>query len=755
MDSNQYINTDGGSHVSGDVNTNGGNFTGRDLYQLVYRPTIFILENQSPQALSQDEIANLFYPPSIPLSYKFKLVGREKLLSSLKAKLLANNHIALKGLPGVGKTALAMELAHDPDIKRHFTGGILWIKAGRNADLITILLELGVFFGILSSTNNKVLADSEQKDRTIEILRQNIQSKISSDNKQFLVILDDVWTIETALNLHFDTSNCVYLVTTRFVPITIDFTVTDSIQTVEELTENSSLELLEQVSGDIVRIHRGKTKELLKKVGYLPLALILIGRYLKNEGNSNSPGRINEALKKLEYAKFRLELEQSQLSLGSNPSLPSSTPLSLLSVIMVSEEALNDEERLTLYALSVFPPKPNTFSEEAALAISSTSNTALYKLYDVGLLESDKSGRYMLHQTIADYARERLNSASVYTRMATFFVTYTEKNIQNYQLIDQEYINIVAALEVAIKTRMDHIAKRGIDTFYFYLQDRGFYEKAKEILVEVQRLLEDTREPCMLGSVFLNLGRLTQRLGQYTQSKDYLNRALTLGKECNDWDLIIYSKLNLGVLEEIQGSDEYAKNLYYEALNLAKTINNEKAVCLLSQIIGVLLLKIGDYSQARNLLFDGLAKADIIGDEEIGCRLLITIGSTLVALGEFESAQVYYRKSIQIARKLHHYQYEVHIQLGLAEIARKKGDYPLAKRYYNRGIKLATQSGYHELKIVLLQNLHVLFSETKKYQQASDSLQEALLLAFNIGHLELIDHILKDLEKLANIQEDL
>ncbi|HEX3643609.1 MAG TPA: hypothetical protein VHV10_20160, partial [Ktedonobacteraceae bacterium] len=56
-------------------------------------------------------------------------------------------------------------------------------------------------------------------------------------------------------------------------------------------------------------------------------------------------------------------------------------------------------------ALAIFPPKPHSFSEEAALVISQQPRETLDELWDAGLLENWGSGRYTLHQIVATYAR--------------------------------------------------------------------------------------------------------------------------------------------------------------------------------------------------------------------------------------------------------------------------------------------------------------------------------------------------------------
>lgn len=77
-------------------------------------------------------------------------------------------------------------------------------------------------------------------------------------------------------------------------------------------------------------------------------------------------------------------------------------------------ERLSQLERSLLSDLAVFAPKPNTFSEQAVYTICGLETEIFFAsldgLCDAGLVESLAPGRYMLHQTIVDYARISLPS---------------------------------------------------------------------------------------------------------------------------------------------------------------------------------------------------------------------------------------------------------------------------------------------------------------------------------------------------------
>ncbi len=78
----------------------------------------FVPTLPDPASVVSERTPDAIYDPTIPLplSGKQQLVGRDGLLAQVREGLCAGNTIALtalNGLPGVGKTALAIALAHD------------------------------------------------------------------------------------------------------------------------------------------------------------------------------------------------------------------------------------------------------------------------------------------------------------------------------------------------------------------------------------------------------------------------------------------------------------------------------------------------------------------------------------------------------------------------------------------------------------------------------------------------------------------
>jgi hypothetical protein len=190
-------------------------------------------------------------------------------------------------------------------------------------------------------------------------------------------------------------------------------------------------------------------RELAELSGGLPLALSLMGNYLRLEAFAGQPRRVHAALERLRDARERMRLSQSRAVVDRSPSLHAGEPLSLWTAIGASDRHLLPSAQTALRALAVFPPKPSGFSEEAAVVVGGAPTATLDALSDAGLLENVGIGRYTLHRTVTDYARVALYDVEASKRMAAYYVALAERHAQDAHILKLETSNIVAALQAA------------------------------------------------------------------------------------------------------------------------------------------------------------------------------------------------------------------------------------------------------------------------------------------------------------------
>ena len=422
------------------------------------------------------------YDPAIPFSFlrEGTLIGRQIELEYLKHQLLAHvDSIAIFGLPGVGKTALALALIRDCNISNYFRDGILWVSLGHQPQRLRLLKRWGTLLGLASSEMEKITSP--------DIVAESIRDVIGM--RCMLLIIDDVWEIKDALDFKVGGMQCVHLITTRFPPVALHF-AGDKALSIHELREHDSLKLLQQFTLPIATNELGRMRELIRLVGGLPLALRLIGKYLRVQAHNQQPRRIRAALERLYRIDARLNLTEWQAPTERIFHLSADTPLSLQSTLESSAQQLSLAEQRGLHALSIFPAKPNSFSETAALAVGELSEATLDQLTDVGLLESCGPDRYTLHRVIADFAAMHRNNSAVEEKMVCFFLSFIEAHKFDNELLEREYANILKAFEIASSKNMVAELQHGITLLEPFLEARGLstlIEKYRD------RVLQDVR----------------------------------------------------------------------------------------------------------------------------------------------------------------------------------------------------------------------------------------------------------------------
>jgi hypothetical protein len=231
-----------------------------------------------------------------------------------------------------------------------------------------------------------------------------------------------------------------------------------------------------------------------------------MGKYLAAQTFTGQPRRLQAALTQLHDTEQRLHVSMPTALRERSPSLPADIPLSLHAAIAVSDQHLSPQAHATLCALSVFSPKLNTFSEEAALAVSQQPVETLDALWDAGLLESSGPERYTLHQTIADYAHSQIQDIAAQQRLANYMLQYVQECEQDYDTLELEATNILTALDIAVTLGMDHELIQAAAAFHQILTanrdskwDPQMTAVAQYGLAQAAALRGDVREARRLG----------------------------------------------------------------------------------------------------------------------------------------------------------------------------------------------------------------------------------------------------------------
>jgi tetratricopeptide (TPR) repeat protein/transcriptional regulator with XRE-family HTH domain len=693
--------------------------------------------------------------PAIPevLGSANRLLGRHTLMMHVKERLLQGDSLALtalNGLPGIGKTALAVALATDLEVQTRFRDGILWAGLGPHPKVLDLLARWGKLLGVAPSEVENVNSQ-EAWGRTL---------RATIGKRRLLLIIDDAWSPEDALAFQVGGAHCVHLLTTRLPQVAFTFAQQGAI-VVPELEEADGLALLARFIPQHVQQHPEDACALVRAVGGLPLALTLMGKYLASHAFTGQPRRVQAALSQLQNTERRLCLSMPVAPSERSPSLSDTTPLSLHATIAISDQQLDPQAHAALCSLSVFPPKPNSFSEEAALAITQEPVEVLDTLWDAGLLESSGPSRYTLHRTIADYAQTQtqdlaaMHSSSIQSssnalqnallgwemhckeRLVNYMLPYIQTHQRDYEALEQEANNILAALDAAIILEMQHELIEGTIMLVPFMRVRGRYAQAEHYLQQALKATISLNDEERQTTVLRYLATFAELHGDNPLAERYSQQGLVIARRLNQIDAVSALLTTLGLAAFHRGDHAQAQTCYEEALSIARQLGTRERVCTLLSYLGEVALFQGNFTQAEALCQEGLALARQIEHQELTSLLLASLGAVAGRQSNYAQAEPYLQEGLALARQLGHRELQSRLLSNLGVITHHLGNYEQAEAYLQEALALARQIGHRVQFCRLLTNLGGFAIRQGDYTQAESYLQEGIELARQFGHFDL------------------
>ena len=494
-----------------------------------------------------------------PLPMGNRLVGRDHMLRLLKERLAASRSTALLGIPGVGKTSLAIALAYDPEVRRQYRDGVLWANLGVAPDPLSTLKqwgrELGVSMDVISAASPEALA-------------RRVHERIGL--KALLIIIDDAWDVGTVMLMKVGGINCHHVITTRLLDVAVALADECGPLRIEELTLDESITLLSHYVDERSLSGFGISLESLSKAsGGLPLALMLTGRLLSQAMHSGMERRFRSLLHVLQDPSERL-----RLSVPVSPNDGAGDTgghLSVFTQIAATERVLSEEAKGALTGLGAFLPKPHSFSAEAAQTVCDCSIEAIDELVAFGLLETKPGDRFTLHQSISEYARARLNESGVWQRLVKWYADYAETHEANFVVLDAEWDNIQYALGVAHDRGHLSEVLRASHALAPFLLSRNMSERAYNLLAETLPLCRQSERPAVLAQHMVLLARTALHAKELDQADHAVQEAVHICSEnAEAGNLLPIACEIAAMVASATGKAEVALQWYLRALQAAQ-----------------------------------------------------------------------------------------------------------------------------------------------------------------------------------------
>jgi len=710
----KQIDTGGGIYVERDVHA-GRDFIGRD--QIIHNYNAV----PPPEAL----YVNV---PTMPTNY---FLGRDELVTDIVDRLTsgAATVLSAEGLPGVGKTTLAVAIAHTQAILDHFDAGVLWAGLGPNGDVNGALIK----WADALQTDVSDLLDPHA-------MAERLKSAIGT--RRLLIVIDDVWEKEASQILRCGGPNCCHLITTRDQMIATDFAGHSEATAVPTLDDQAAYQLLRELAPQAWAADIEQCQKLVEQVGQLPLAIELLGGYLNAQSVSRSPlfaDLQSDALTDLDDPQQRLQLAATRLGDSTQSSV------TLQATIELSVESLPPAAADAFTRLGAFAPKPQSFDIEAALAVAQTDKQTLALLTARNLLEAGTDA-LALHQTLADVARAKMGEGDQ-ARHFEHYLDLVEQNDEDWQTIEVAYGQIQWAWNHAPDEQSRFDLNYAVST---YQVRRGLWAERLEwllLLLELARDSERQQEKC---DVLHELGYIYSALGEKLTALDFYKQSLTIRQEIGDKSGEGTTLNNISQIYHDRGDYERALRYLEQSLTISQETGNKSVEGATLNNISQIYDAGGDYERALRYLEQSLTIRQEIGDKSGEGTTLNNIGGLYNEIGEKEKSLRYLEQSLTIRQEIGDKSGEGTTLNNISQIYDARGDYKTALRYLEQSLTIRQEIGDKSGEGATLGNIGLAYRRMGDNDKALAYYEQSLTIRqeigdksglcatlFNIGHIHL------------------
>ncbi|MEH2069441.1 MAG: tetratricopeptide repeat protein [Nostoc sp.] len=658
-----------------------------------------------------------------------EFVGREVELQNLHQLLQENEQVviaAVAGMGGVGKTELALQYARNH--RETYKGGICWLLAKTGDVGIQIVQFVRTHLDL-------------NPPEGLDVLTQVQYCWRHWREGYVLLVLDDVGEYQQVKPyLPSSSSRFKVLITTRqYLGASIQQLSLDVLQ------PEAALELLKsffQETPQRIEQELAVANQLCEWLGYLPLGLELVGRYLKRKPDLS----LTEMLRRLE----KKRLEQHALIKAEGDM---TAQRGVLAAFELSWQELNDDDKQLGCLLSLFAPAPIAWDlVEQCLPDSDEEELEEIrddKLLNLHLLQRKDEGVYQLHPLLREFFQYQLTSLEQAEELKQSFcnvIIAVAKDIPESPTLEQ--INDVTPATPHLAEVANHLIQfvSDNDLIWVFVGNAGFYygqglyDKAapwfKRCLEIIKKRLGE-EHPDVAQSLN-NLAQLYESQGRYSQAEPLLIQALALrrqllGEEHPD---VAQSLNNLAALYYSQGRYSEAEPLYIQALALRRQLLGEEHPDVAKSLNNLALLynSQGRYSQAEPLYIQALAlNRQLLGEEHPSVALSLNNLALLYdSQGRYSQAEPLYIQALALRHQLLGEEHpDVALSLNnLAALYYSQSRYSQAEPLLIQALTLRRQllGESHPDVAQSLNNLAVLYNSQDRYSQAEPLLIQALTL---------------------------
>ncbi|MEV0176103.1 tetratricopeptide repeat protein [Streptomyces sp. NPDC050803] len=609
---------------------------------------------------------------------------------------------AVSGMAGIGKTALAVRVAHR--LAGHYPDGQLFVDlrahtAGQEpltaeAALEMLLRQLGV--------------PAERVPASLSDRAALWRAELAG--RKALIVLDNAADAAQVRPLLPSPSPSLVLITSRRRLVDLDGARALSM---DVLPVEDALALFRTIVGERAAAEPDAALDVVRLCGLLPLAVRIAGARLHHRPRWT-----------VAYLAERLADQSRRLSELAT------ADRGVAAAFALSYGQLDAEQRRMFRLLGLHPGTDLDAYAAAALADLplDRAETVLEDLLDAHVLAQHVPGRYTFHDLLREHARTtagaeeteesryeavtRLLDHLLHTTCVAMDLLFPEGRKRRPQpppsptpavplataarataWVESERTNLIAAGVHAADAGRPAYTGHLAAALNHYLDVHAHHQDARTLHAQAVQACRRAGDRSGEARALTDLGRLKSHEGRYAEALDDFERALDLYRATGERAGEARVLNHLGDLHRRQGRSRQADQHYRSALPLFRALGVRVGEAASLSRIGMVLEQEGRYEESLDHLRQALRLYRDLGYHRGTATALDHLGVVHRRLGRHDEALDHHRQALRVHHEHGYRGYDFETHNGLGEAAQALGEPALAVDSHTTALTLATEVG--------------------------------------------------------------
>jgi predicted ATPase len=606
------------------------------------------------------------------------------------SNLLIQPHVrllTLTGPGGIGKTRLALHLAHQ--LHTSFRDGVIFVQLGAIRDTGLMISAIAQAVGISEGGSNSLIDQLKFyfTDKHLLLILDNFEQLIPAG-----AMIGDLIAYTPYLHVLLTSREALHIYGEQEYPVpTLELPDIQADYSIEELADFSSIKLFVQRAFAVnQKFHLTEENatavvEICKRLDGLPLAIELITARAKYF----SPQALLA----------RLQSNSLALLIGGPQNLPTRQQ-TLRAAIEWSYELLSPSERRLFSRVAVFRGGCTIDAVDQVCKGRVEDHIdnidILISLSDKSLLQQreDQSGepRFFMLETLREYAFEQLSLAKEAAELQHGHAMY--------------YLSLVQEAELQLT------GSNQITWLNLLEKEHSNIQAALEWSINHERIVT-------MFEISSSLWRFWRIRGYITEGRYWLEQVLDHKHHVETRELLAKALDAYGILTMAQVDYDLSRNYHEQSLEIYRSLEDKKGISGNLESLAMISMHLGDYVKSFNLFCESLQLRRAINDLDGIAASLTNLGNVATHQKDYFQALVYAEEALDIDRKTGNIQAIVCTLHNVGAIAYYQQDYIKSYRMYRESLILNQDLADMGSNALCLEGIALAFASLDRMRQTA------------------------------------